>query len=205
MLMLDQLHSSPDWKPSALLTTLAEEENRVMMHDIPLALLKKQAAALGLPLFPVMMKQGASNKEYEASMNSVLESIGAQGIDTMAFGDIFLEDIRAYREEQMKKSSLEPVFPLWGASTAALSREFIKRNYIAVLICVDGSQLDPSFLGREYDAELLRDLPAGVDPCGENGEFHTFVYDGPLFAEPVDFNTEETVEKYGRFHYLHIR
>ncbi|WP_456273018.1 Dph6-related ATP pyrophosphatase [Bacillus sp. AK031] len=205
MLMLNRLHSSPDWKPAGLLTTLADEEKRVMMHDIPLSLLKKQAEALGLPLFPVMMKAGASNEEYENSMKAALKSLEAQGISTVAFGDIFLEDIRAFREEQMKKSALTSVFPLWGASTNELSREFIEKGYKAVLVCVDGSQLDPSFLGREYNEDLLRDLPSGVDPCGENGEFHTFVYDGPLFARKVEFEVEDTTQKYERFHYLHIK
>jgi uncharacterized protein (TIGR00290 family) len=204
MLMLDRLHSSLDWKPAGLLTTLADEEKRVMMHDIPLSLLEKQAEALGLPLFPVMMKAGASNEEYEHSMKAALKSLETKGISTVAFGDIFLEDIRSYREEQMKKSALNPVFPLWEASTSDLSREFIKKGYKAILICVDGSQLDPSFLGREYDQKLLRDLPAGVDPCGENGEFHTFVYDGPLFKQKVEFHVEDTIEKFERFYYLHI-
>ncbi|WP_409252285.1 ATP-binding protein [Bacillus sp. SCS-153A] len=205
MVMLDRLAASPDWKPAALLTTLAEEEERVMMHDTPLSLLKKQAEALSLPLLPVMMKQGPSNKEYEARMRTALDSLYEQGVETVAFGDIFLADIKAYREEQMKATSLQPVFPLWGNTTSNLSREFIEKGYKAVLVCIDSSQLDPSFLGREYDEELLQDLPDGVDPCGENGEFHTFVYDGPLFGRAVPFEAEETIEKYGRFHYLHIK
>ncbi|WP_168413225.1 adenine nucleotide alpha hydrolase [Bacillus salacetis] len=204
MVMLDRLHSSTEWKPSALLTTLAEEEQRIMMHDVPMPLLKKQAEALNLPLLPVFMKQGASNEEYEAGMHSALGSLLDQHIGTVAFGDIFLEDIKSYREEQMKNTSLKPVFPLWGVSTADLSREFIDKGYRAVLVCVDGSQLDPSFLGREYDDDLLRDLPEEVDPCGENGEFHTFVYDGPLFKQPVKYQAAETIKKYERFHYLHI-
>ncbi|WP_421382155.1 ATP-binding protein [Bacillus salacetis] len=204
MVMLDRLHSSSDWKPAALLTTLAEEEQRVMMHDIPLSLLTKQADSLKLPLHTVMMKQGASNEEYEESMRAALGSLSKQGIDTMAFGDIFLKDIKAYREDQMKKTTLEPVFPLWGDATENLSREFINKGYKAVLICVDCSQLDSSFLGREYDEDLLRDLPDGIDPCGENGEFHTFVYDGPLFEKAVDYQLKDTVERYDRFLYWHI-
>ncbi|WP_052302390.1 hypothetical protein [Bacillus sp. SG-1] len=204
MVMLDRLNSTPEWHPVSLLTTLAEEEKRVMMHDIPLSLMKKQAKALGLPLLPVMMKQGSSNEEYEAGMRAALDSLLEKGVETVAFGDIFLKDIKAYREEQMKQIPMEPLFPLWGASTADLSREFIDKGYKAVLVCIDSSQLHPSFLGRKYDDELLRDLPDGVDPCGENGEFHTFVYDGPLFKDPVHFNGEETIEKYERFHYLQI-
>jgi uncharacterized protein (TIGR00290 family) len=204
MVMLDRLSASAEWRPGALLTTFAEEENRVMMHDTPLSLMKKQAEALHLPLLTVMMRQGSNNEEYEAGMSAALDSLSSQGIDTVAFGDIFLEDIKAYRENQMKKSSLEPIFPLWGDSTENLSREFIEKGYKAVLICTDSSQLDPSFLGREYDEELLRDLPDEVDPCGENGEFHTFVYDGPLFEKPVDFQVKETIERYDRFLYMHI-
>ena len=195
MVMLDRLRSTPEWNPVSLLTTLAEEEQRVMMHDIPLSLMNKQAQALGLPLVPVMMKQGSSNEEYEAGMRAALDSLLEKGVETVAFGDIFLKDIKAYREEQMKQTPMEPLFPLWGASTADLSREFIDKGYKAVLVCIDSSQLHPSFLGREYSDELLRDLPDGVDPCGENGEFHTFVYDGPLFKEPVHFNGEETDRK----------
>jgi uncharacterized protein (TIGR00290 family) len=204
MVMLDRLSASAEWRPGALLTTFAEEENRVMMHDTPLSLMKKQAEALHLPLLTVMMRQGSNNEEYEAGMSAALDSLSSQGIDTVAFGDIFLEDIKAYRENQMKKSSLEPIFPLWGDSTENLSREFIEKGYKAVLICINSSQLDPSFLGREYDEELLRDLPDEVDPCGENGEFHTFVYDGPLFEKPVDFQVKETIERYDRFLYMHI-
>ncbi|MGM0843478.1 MAG: hypothetical protein ACQEUT_00775 [Bacillota bacterium] len=204
MVMLDRLHSSPEWEPARLLTTLAEEEQRVMMHDIPLSLLKKQAESLSLPLLPILMKQNASNKEYEAGMSSALGALSEQNIHAVAFGDIFLKDIRSYREKQMKKTSLEPVFPLWGESTVHLSREFIEKGYKAVIICVDDSQLPPSFLGREYDENLLHDLPKGVDPCGENGEFHTFVYDGPLFKEPVTFTKKETVQKLERFRYLHV-
>jgi uncharacterized protein (TIGR00290 family) len=205
MVMLDRLYASSEWKPAALLTTVAEEEQRVMMHDVPLSLLKKQAESLKLPILPVLMKHGVNNKEYEAGLKSALGSLSDQGIETIAFGDIFLEDIKAYREEQMKQTSLQPVFPLWGDSTASLSREFISKGYKAILVCVDSSQLDSSFLGREFDDELLQDLPEGVDPCGENGEFHTFVYNGPLFEQPVDFQLEETVEKFERFHYLHIK
>jgi uncharacterized protein (TIGR00290 family) len=204
MVMLDRLHYSHNWETASLLTTFTEDEKRVMMHDIPLSLLQKQAAALKLPLRTVMLKQGASNEEYEASMSAALDSLGSQGINTVAFGDIFLEEIKAYREKQMKKTSLHSIFPLWGESTASLSREFIEKGYNAVLVCIDTDQLDPSFLGREYDEELLRDLPDGVDPCGENGEFHTFVYDGPLFETPVDFQVKKTIERFDRFHYLHI-
>ncbi|WP_113930574.1 ATP-binding protein [Bacillus sp. P14.5] len=204
MVMLDRLHSSKEWNPARLLTTLAEEEQRVMMHDIPLSLLKKQAKALNLPLLPILMKQGADNAEYEAGMSSALGSLSEQEITAVAFGDIFLEDIKAYRERQMSQTPLEPVFPLWGDSTLDLSREFIDKGYNAVLVCVDGSKLDPSFLGREYNENLLRDLPQGIDPCGENGEFHTFVYDGPLFKEPVNFTNKETVQKFESFHYLHV-
>ncbi|MGD6966528.1 adenine nucleotide alpha hydrolase [Rossellomorea vietnamensis] len=204
MVMLDRLHYSPEWNPARLLTTLAEEEQRVMMHDIPLPLLKKQSEALNLPLLPVLMKQGAGNEEYEAGMSSALGSLSAQVIQAVAFGDIYLKDIRAYRESQMSQTQLEPVFPLWGDTTSNLSREFIEKGYKAILICVDESQLDPSFLGREYDEDLLRDLPSSVDPCGENGEFHTFVYDGPLFKKPVEFNKLETIKKFERFHYLHV-
>lgn len=155
------------------------------MHAVPGDLLKAQASALGLPVRPVSIPWPCPNAQYEAAMAEVITGAAAQGITRMAFGDLFLEDIRDYRLQQLAGTGIEPVFPVWGRATQALAREMIGSGLRALLVCVDPTRLDPSFTGREFDERLLSDLPRTVDPCGENGEFHTFVYDGPGFRQPL--------------------
>jgi uncharacterized protein (TIGR00290 family) len=182
-----------------LVTTLNEAFGRVAMHGVRAELVRAQADAAGLPLWPVPLPWPCSNAEYEARMRAVVEKARSAGVTAFAFGDLFLADIRAYRERQLAGTGLAPLFPVWGtpADTPALARAMVAAGFRATLACVDPKQLDPRFVGREFDAELLADLPPGVDPCGENGEFHTFCHAGPVFARPVPVRVGDTVERDG--------
>lgn len=180
-----------------LLTTVNAAYERVAMHAVRRALLEAQAEAIGLPLWPVAIPSPCSNQEYEASMFAVVEKARAAGISAMAFGDLFLEDVRRYREDRLVGTGMSLHFPIWSLPTDALARDMVAAGLRARLTCVDPKQLPASFAGREFDAALLGDLPAGVDPCGERGEFHTFAYDGPMFRRPVPVLTGEIVERDG--------
>lgn len=182
---------------AGLLTTLNSAFDRVAMHSTRRALLEAQTRAAGLPLVTVPLPWPCSNDEYESRMREACASAVASGVEYVAFGDLFLEDVRRYREEHMTGTGLEPVFPLWGLDTRRLAEEMIDNGLRARLVCVDPRKLPAEFAGREFDAALLRDLPPGVDPCGENGEFHTFVYAGPMFREPVPIEPGEIVERDG--------
>ncbi|BCB05969.1 diphthine--ammonia ligase [Bacillus sp. KH172YL63] len=202
MMMLHEVMKNE--RVHGLFTTFLKETERMMMHEVPFSLVQKQAHELGLPLYPVWFEDTLDNKQYEQVMKGALEKLQGDGFTHMGFGDLFLEDIRAYREEQMKESGLDLVFPLWGRDTQSLSQTFLKEGYRAVIVCVDEEQLDPRFLGRVYDEDFLRDLPDSVDPCGENGEFHSFVFDGPAFREPVAYTIDGTYRKWDRFSYVRI-
>jgi uncharacterized protein (TIGR00290 family) len=193
-----RLRSSPDFEPTGLLTTINEDYDRISVHGVRRELLERQAASIGLPLREVLIPKDCPNEIYEDRLASALREAKAQGINHVAFGDLFLEDIRAYRKKQMAALGLEPVFPVWGLDTAQLARDFIGLGFQAVLVCVDSEALDPTFVGRSFDEDLLRDLPPGVDPCGENGEFHTFDHAGPIFRERVGVRLGR-VEGRGRF------
>jgi uncharacterized protein (TIGR00290 family) len=193
LLALHELRRAETLRVADLLTTMTGESARVSMHGVRIELLRRQAAALGLPLTVVEIRAGASNADYEAAMGGALERYRERGIRKVAFGDLFLSEIREYRERQLREAGMEAVFPVWGRDTAELAEEFVGLGFRAVTCCVDPRRLDESFVGRSFDAEFLADLPAGVDPCGENGEFHTFVCDGPNFAEPISFDVDETV------------
>jgi uncharacterized protein (TIGR00290 family) len=186
-LALDALRSSPDFEVVELLTTVTEEDGRIGMHRVRGDLLGRQAESAGLPLTTVKVPAGPSNEIYEERMGTFLAAARSREIRRVAFGDLFLRDIREYRERQLAAAGMEALFPLWGRDTAELAKGFIRKGFKAVLICVDTAVLPPSFAGRPFDEALLRDLPPGVDPCGENGEFHTFVHDGPIFREPIPF------------------
>lgn len=203
-LALHALRRSPDYEVVALLTTLTDTYDRVSMHGVRRELLEAQTRSLGLPLRTVQISSGSSNEEYQQRLGRALADACAEGIHTVAYGDLFLEDIRRYREEVLAREEMRAVFPLWGRPTDRLAEEFLRLGFRAVITCVDGEQLDGSFAGREYDGALLHDLPAGVDPCGENGEFHTFVYDGPGFREPVRFRRGGTVVRDNRFHFCDL-
>jgi len=164
------------------MTTLNAAFDRVAMHSTRRALVEMQAEAAGLPLIVAPIPWPCSNAEYEAAMKRVCDQALADGITAIAFGDLFLTDVRAYRERQLKDTGLEPLFPIWGLPTPELAQEMISAGLRAKLVCVDPRQLASDFVGRDFDETLLRDLPTGVDPCGENGEFHSFVYAGPMFS-----------------------
>jgi uncharacterized protein (TIGR00290 family) len=194
---LHRLQQQPEWKAAGLLTTINEAFDRVAMHAVRRELVERQAQAAGLPLWSVPLPWPCSNAEYEQRMADVCRRAVAEGFAAIAFGDLFLRDIRAYRERQLQGTGLEPVFPLWNLPTAELAREMIHAGLRAQLTCVDPRMLSRDFAGRDFDRRLLEDLPATVDPCGENGEFHTFVYDGPMFRDSVNIELGEVVERDG--------
>jgi uncharacterized protein (TIGR00290 family) len=184
-------------EPLALVTTINEAEDRVGMHRVPAALVRGQAAAAGLPLVEIPLPPNCPNAVYEEGWASALRGDALAAVDTIAFGDLFLEDIRAYREKQLRILQRKPSFPLWDRDTSDLARLFVASGFQAVVVSVDPAQLDPGFCGRDYDTHLLADLPAGVDPCGENGEFHTFVHAGPVFKDAVEYEVGEPFEHDG--------
>jgi uncharacterized protein (TIGR00290 family) len=199
-----ELARDPRYKIRSLLTTVTEGYDRVSMHGVRISLLDRQAKALGLPIAKVSIPQASSNEQYESAMTEVLARERANGVTTVAFGDIFLEDIRRYREERLGEVGMKAIFPIWKRDTRELALEFINAGFQAILTCVDSSRLDGSFVGRTFDRSLLRDLPSGVDPSGENGEFHTFVYAGPIFSQPIPVRKGEIVVRENRFHYCDL-
>ncbi len=180
-----------------LVSTINAGAGRVAMHGVRRELLLRQADAVGLPVHEVNLPWPCSNEQYEAAMSAVIAAAHEQGVTRMAFGDLFLADIRAYREEKLQGTGLQPMFPLWGRDTSALAREMLDSGIAAVLSCVDTAQLDPAFAGRAFDHALLGDLPPTADPCGENGEFHTFTWNGPGFRRPVPVRVGESVDRDG--------
>jgi uncharacterized protein (TIGR00290 family) len=180
---------------AALLTTVTEGYDRISMHGVRRELLVRQAESLRLPLHEVFIPPKCGNPLYEARMEEALLLYFERGIRRVAFGDIFLEDLRLYREKNLSRVAMQAVFPIWKRDTRELIREFHAAQFRSVAVCIDSRVLDPSFAGRELDASFFADLPAGVDPCGENGEFHTFVFDGPIFSRPVEFTLGEVVQR----------
>jgi len=180
-----------------LLTTINETHDRVAMHAVRSELLRLQAAAAGLPLHTVNIPSPCSNEQYEAAMSLVVQRAQAAGVTVMAFGDLFLEDIRRYRVEKLAGTGIEPLFPIWGIPTDRLARDMIAGGLRARITCVDPKQLAPSFVAREFDSALLAELPASVDPCGERGEFHSFAYAGPMFDAPIAIQSGEVVTRDG--------
>jgi uncharacterized protein (TIGR00290 family) len=187
----------PDLEIVALLTTVTETFGRISMHGVREELLVAQAAATGLPLVQVRIPSPCSNADYEERMGAALAGALASGVDTVVFGDLYLADIRAYREEKLAEVGMRAEFPLWKKDTRALAHEMIDAGVRAVLTCVDPKQVPRELAGREFDASLLADLPAGADPCGENGEFHTFVYAGAALRQPLAVRRGEVVERDG--------
>ena len=181
----------------ALLTTVNSEYERVAMHAVRESLLREQAEGAGLPLVKVPIPSPCSNQVYEEAMARAVARARDEGITHMIFGDLFLQDIRKYREDKLAGSGIEPVFPLWGIDTRELAQDMVRGGLQAVLTCVDPGQLDSGFAGRQFDEELLAALPVGVDPCGENGEFHTFAYGGPMFRRAIDVERGRVVERDG--------
>jgi uncharacterized protein (TIGR00290 family) len=194
---LHELRDSPDFEVTALLTTINRAASRVAMHAVREELLEAQAAAAGLPLVKVPIPSPCSNAEYEQAMGAAMAQARAEGIFHVAFGDLFLEDIRRYREEKLSAVGMTPVFPLWSRETHGLAREMVAGGLRAYLTCVDPRQLDRHFAGRAFDASLLDELPASADPCGEKGEFHSFAFAGPMFSAPLAVAPGEIVERDG--------
>jgi len=187
----------------ALLTTFNEAADRVAMHGVRRTLVEAQAEAADVPLWQIPLPWPCSNEDYESRMAEACRRAVAEGYASIAFGDLFLRDVREYRERQLAESGLRPLFPLWETPTAALAREMIGAGLRARLSCIDTQALEPRFAGREFDQALLADLPPGADPCGENGEFHSFVYAGPMFRAPLAVELGETHEA-GRFLYADL-
>ena len=194
---LHEVRRAGDLDVVGLLTTVTTTFGRVSMHAVREELLDRQAAAVGLPVTKVRIPWPCPNERYEAEMATALAGARAAGVTHLVFGDLFLEDVRAYRVKQLAGTGIEPVFPLWGRDTRALAREMVDGGLRATLTCVDPRALDRSFAGRAFDRALLADLPAGVDPCGERGEFHTYAWSGPMFAAPIAFTPGEVVEREG--------
>jgi uncharacterized protein (TIGR00290 family) len=194
---LERAVRQPNLEVTALLTTLSEAYSRVAMHGVREQLLERQAAAIGLPLVKVMLPTPCTNETYEAKMATALAGATRDGVDTVVFGDLFLADLRRYREEKLASVGMRAEFPLWGADTRELAASMVRAGLGAVLTCVDPKKLPRSFAGRAFDDALLAALPDGVDPCGENGEFHTFTWSCGAFREPVAIEVGETVERDG--------
>lgn len=194
---LELLRADPSLDVALLLTTVNESNGRIAMHGVRRELLELQAKAAGLPLHVVPLPHPCSNEAYERAMAETCEELKRAGIGTVAFGDIHLADVRAYREARMAEAGMACLFPLWGRPSEALAREMTAGGMRARIVCLDAKHLGPEFLGRDYDQEFLASLPEGVDPCGENGEFHTFCFATPAFAAPVAVDSGERVEREG--------
>ncbi len=194
---LHALRSAGQCRITALLTTITEAYDRISMHGVRRVLLERQADSTGLPLHSVLIPPHCVNAMYEERMREALTLHLLHGARKVAFGDIFLEDLRAYREQNLAQLGMEAVFPIWKRDTRELASEFVRLGFRAIAVCVDPRVLDASFAGRELDASFFADLPQGVDPCGENGEFHTFVFDGPVFETPIAIRIGEKVMRDG--------
>ncbi len=184
-------------EPCALFTTLTDGFDRISMHGVRRSLLVRQAEAVGVPLVEIRIPPACVNEVYEERIARAFDAPPLRDVEGVAFGDLFLEDVRSYREGQLARAGKEGIFPLWGSDTAALAHEFVDADFRAAIVCVDPRRLDPSWAGRAYDASFLADLPGDVDPCGENGEFHTFVYSGPVFTEAVALEVGDVLERDG--------
>lgn len=195
--VLHRLRHEPNVEIVGLLTTINETFERVAMHGVRRDLVERQAVQTGIPLVQIPLPWPCSNRQYEKRMQAACDRARKDGVEGIAFGDLYLEDVRSYREKQLQGTGLEPIFPIWGLDTSQLALEMIDAGLEAYLTCVDPKILDRSFAGRSFDRSLLTDLPSGVDPCGEGGEFHTCVVAGPVFDSPIGVRRGETVERDG--------
>jgi len=199
-----QLLASQKYEIASLLTTVTEEYDRISMHGVRRVLLEQQAESLGIPLQTVMIPKDCTNEIYERRMRGALEHIKAQRIAQIAFGDLFLQDVKQYRDERLAQVGMTGLYPIWMRDTGELVRTFIGLGFKATLVCVDTQAIDASFAGREIDLKLLRDLPGSADPCGEKGEYHSFVHAGPIFKKPIACRTGDRLMRAERFNYCDI-
>ncbi|MGZ3524947.1 MAG: Dph6-related ATP pyrophosphatase [Thermodesulfobacteriota bacterium] len=203
-LALYELQKGNGYKVVALLTTLTEDYDRISMHGVRSILLEHQANSLGLPIEKVYISKNSPNEEYEAKMREILQKYLTAGVSSVVFGDIFLEDLRKHREDSLAKIGMKAIFPIWKRDTVELAHEFIDLGFKAIITCIDSNVLDKAFVGRLYNQQFLSDLPSTVDPCGENGEFHSFVYDGPMFQKEVPYTKGEIVFRDNRYWYCDL-
>jgi len=199
-----QLLASQKYEITALLTTVTEGFDRISMHGVRRELLERQSDSLGIPLRKIMIPQACTNEIYEARMREAMSLVKAQGITKIAFGDLFLQDVKEYRDEMLARAGMTGLYPIWMRDTEELVRTFIGLGFKAILACVDTQAIDAAFAGREIDLQLLRDLPQSADPCGEYGEYHSFVYAGPIFKNAIACGTGERVLRNERFNYCDI-
>ncbi len=203
-LALYELNKSDRYRIAALVTTVTEDYDRISMHGVRRALLEQQANSLELPLEKVPITKGASNEEYERQMRILLNKYREIGVRAVAFGDIFLQDLREYREKNLAQIGMTAVFPLWKRETAELARAFVDQGFHGITTCVDSQVLGKEFVGRLIDRRFLSELPAAVDPCGENGEFHSFAFAGPIFRQEIRFTRGEVVLRDERFYFCDL-
>ena len=203
-LALYELQKSRQFEIAALITTVTTDYDRISMHGVRNVLLKQQVESLGLPLETIQISKESSNQEYEAKISDIFKLYREKGVFSVAFGDIFLADLRKYREDNLAKVGLKGLFPLWKRDTEDLALKFIELGFKAVISCVDSEFLDRSFAGRAFDKKFLSDLPENVDPCGENGEFHSFVFDGPIFRDKILYEEGNIVLRDNRFYYCDL-
>ena len=201
---LNEIKKTNNYQVVALITTITKDYDRISMHGVRSILLEKQVESLGLGLEKILITKDASNEEYEEKMREMLMKYKNLGVNQVVFGDIFLEDLRSYREKNLSTIGMSAIFPLWKRNTKELGMNFIELGYKAIITCVDSKVLNERFVGRTYDLDFLEDLPPDVDPCGENGEFHSFVYDGPIFQDQIKLKLGEVVLRDNRFYFCDL-
>ena len=204
VLALNELQKTENYEIAALLATVTVDYDRISMHGVRSILLEQQAEVLGFALEKVFVPKSISNEQYESKMREVLAKYLTAGVSSVVFGDIFLEDLRKYRENNLSKIGMKAIFPIWKRDTTELAHTFINAGFKAIVTCVDSNVLDKTFIGKVFDEQLLSELPSTVDPCGENGEFHSFVYDGPIFQEKISHKIGEVVLRENRFYYCDL-
>ncbi len=203
-LALYEIQKTGKYRIAALLTTVTQDYDRVSMHGVRCVLLEQQAESLGLPLEQILITNHATNAEYETEMRALLEKYKKLGVNAVVFGDIFLEDLKKYREDNLAQIGMRGLFPIWKRGSRELARAFIALGFQAITTCVDSQHLDRGFVGRLFDEQFLSELPASVDPCGENGEFHSFAFDGPIFRKKIGIAKGEVVLRDNRFYYCDL-
>jgi len=201
---LYELQKNKNYEIVTLLTTITEDYDRISMHGVRKILLEQQAESLGLALEKIYITKESSNEEYESKMRDKLKYYQKSGVSAVAFGDIFLEDLKKYREENLSKIDMKGIFPIWKRDSIRLAHAFIDLGFKAVITCIDSNVLDKAFAGRTFDKQFISELPSNVDPCGENGEFHSFVYDGPIFSRRIPYEKDEVVLRDDRYYFCDL-